>query len=243
MQRRWVENCIRASVHGTEARKEVCCQSGNIGASFAQRRYRDSKHVETEIKVLTETSRCDCFRKVGIGERHQASVHAKRIGAAKPLEGALFDHAQQLSLHAGGKRGDFVEDNCATLRHFEAALLASDGAGKGSALVAKKFGFDELSRKAGAINFQKWSVATRAVLMNPACELIFSSSALAGNEQRGRRLGELSGKLKNTNRGRIGSDPFKAQRDRSRVVRCCLACGRVVCRHRASGIALMRCAG
>src|SRR4029077_19765085 len=99
--------------------------------------------------------------------------------------------------------------------------------------VAKKLRFNELSRKAGAINFQKWSVAPGPVLMNPASELIFSSSALAGNEQRGRRLGELGGKLKNTNRGRIGSDPFKAQRGRFHVVRCCLARDRVVCRHRS----------
>src|SRR5580704_12037439 len=233
MQRRWVENCIRASVHGTEARKEVCCQSGNIGASFAQRRYRDSEHVETEIKVLTEPAHCDCFRKVGIGESHEACAHAKRIRAAKPLESALFDHTQKLSLHTRRQRGNFVEDNCATLRHFEAALLASDGAGKGSAFVAKKLLFNELGWKAGAINFQKWSVATRAVLMNPARKLIFSSSALAGNEKSSGRLGELGGKLENTNRGGIGSDPLKAQRDRFRILRCCLARGRVVCRHRS----------
>src|ERR1700722_14956561 len=233
MQSRWVEHCIRASVHRAEARKEVRCQSGNIGASFAQRRYWDSEHVETEIKVLTESARCDCFRKVGIGERHEACVHAKRIRAAKPLEGALFDHTQKLSLHTRRQRGNFIEDNCATLRHFEAALLASDGAGKGSALVAKKLRFDRLCGKAGAINFQKWSVATRAVLMNPARELIFSSSALAGNEEGGGRLGELGGKLENTNRGRIGSDPLKARRDWFHVLRCCLARGRVVCRHRS----------
>src|SRR5579862_9539523 len=233
MQSRWVENCIRASVHRAEARKEVRRQSGNIGASFAQRRNRDSEHVETEIKVLTESARCDCFRKVSIGERHEARVHAKRIRAAKPLESALFDHTQKLSLHAARERGNFVEDDCATLRHFETALLASDGAGKGSALVAKKFGFDEFSGKAGAINFQKWSVATGAVLMNPARELIFSRAALARNEQRGRRFGELGGKFKNTKGGGIGSDPFKAQHERFRIVRWCLARGRVVCRHRS----------
>src|SRR5579862_8742530 len=233
MQSRWVENCIRASVHGAEARKEVRRQSGHIGASFAQRRNRDSEHVETEIKVLTESARCNCFRKVGIGERHEACVHAKRIRAAKPLESALFDHTQKLSLHTRRQRGHFVEDNCATLRHFEAALLASDGPCESSALVAKKFGFDEFSRKAGAINFQKRRVATRAVLMNPARKLIFSSSALAGNEKSSGRLGELGGKLENTNRGGIGSDPLKAQRDRFRILRCCLARDRVVCRHRS----------
>src|SRR6202041_1400422 len=167
------------------------------------------------------------------GESHEARIHAKRIGAAKPLEGALFDHAQQLSLHAGRKRGDLVEDDCAALCHFEAALLASNGASERPALVSEKFGLDEFGRKAGAINFQKRRVATRSVLMNPSRELIFSRAALAGNEERGGRLGELGGKLKNTKRGGVSSDPLKARRDWFHVLRCCFARGRVVCRHRS----------
>src|SRR5580700_6974348 len=152
MQRCWIEHRIWASVHRPETRKEVSCQCRNIGAAFAQRWNRDSEHVEAEIEVFAEPACCNCSGEIGIGESHEARIHAKRIGAAKPLEGAFFDDAQKLCLHTGRQRSDFVEDNCATLRHFEAALLASDGAGKGSALVAKKFGFNELSRKAGTIN-------------------------------------------------------------------------------------------
>ena len=244
MQRRRIERRIRATVHRAEAREEVSSESRNIAATFAQRRNWNRKHVQAEKKIFAEATRCNGFRKIGIRERHQARVHAQRIRAAQPLEGALFDHAQQLGLHTGRQRGDFVENDRAALRHFEAALLACDSTSKCAALVAKKFGFDKLSRKAGAINFQKGRVATRPVLMNPARELIFSRAALAGDQQRGGRLGELGGKLKNTKRGGISSDPFKAQREP--VSRRAVLVSRVAASYAvigASGIALMRCAG
>src|ERR1700722_11924907 len=118
MQCRWIEHCIRASVHRPETRKEVRCQCGNIGAAFAQRWNRDSEYVEAEIEVFAEPACRNCSGEIGIGESHEARVHAKRIRAAKSLEGALFDHAQEFGLHARCQCSDFVEYNCATLRHF-----------------------------------------------------------------------------------------------------------------------------
>src|ERR1700739_2684143 len=162
-------------------------ESGDIGAALAQRRNWHGKNIEAEGEVFAESAGCDSFREIGVGKGHEARVHAKRVCAAEPLKGALFDHAQELGLHAARERGGFVEDDRAALRHFEAALLASDGAGEGAALVAEKFGFDEFGRKAGAINFQKRRVATWSVLVNPACQLILSSATLAGDEQGGGR--------------------------------------------------------
>src|SRR6202030_2504455 len=198
-------------MHRAEAREEVRDESGNIGAAFAQRRNRSGKNMEAEVEVFTESACCNGFREIGVGEGHEARVHAKRVCAAEPLEGALFDHAQELGLHAWSECGDFVKDDRAALRHFQAALLASDGTGEGAALVAEKFGLDEFGRKAGAINFQKRRVATRSVLVNPARELILSSATLPGDEQGGGRLGELGGELKNAKRGGIGGDPFETR--------------------------------
>ena len=208
-------------------------ESGNIGAALAQRRHRDSQHVQAEKKIFAESAGCDGFREIGIGERHQARVHAQRLRAAQPLEGALFEHAQELGLHAGRERGHFVEDDRAALRHFEAAGLARHRAGESAAFVAEKFGFDELGRKAGAINFQKGRVAARAVLVNPARELIFARTAFAGDEQRGGRLGELCGELENATRGGIGGDPGNV---RAAVSRRAVVVSRVAassCRHRS----------
>ena len=83
----------------------------------------------------------------------------------------------------------------AGLRHFQAAEFARDGAGEGAALVAEKFGFDQFGRQAGAINFQERSVVARAVLVNPARELIFAGAAFAGDQHGGGGVGDFVGKF------------------------------------------------
>ena len=113
----------------------------------------------------------------------------QRFRSAQTLEAALFEHAEQLGLHAGGKRGDFVEDDRSGLRHFQAAGFARNGAGECAALVSEQFGFDELGRQAGAINFQERCIVARAALVDPARELVFARAALAGNQDSGGSAG------------------------------------------------------
>ena len=107
----------------------------------------------------------------------------------------------------GSERGHFVEDDRSALRHFQPARLARDGAGKRAALVAKKFGFDQLRGQAGAIDFQKGRVAARAVLVNPARKLIFARAAFAGDQKRGGGVGNLFGDFEDALRRGIGGDP------------------------------------
>ena len=176
------------------SRARKCAASGaNIVAALAQRRHGNREHVQPEEKILAEAAGGDRAGQIGIRERHQARVHAQRFGAAEALEGALLEHAQQLRLHSGSERRDFVEHDGAALRHLEASRLARHGAGERAALVAKKLGFDKLRRQAGAIDFQERRVAARAALVNPARELIFAGAAFAGDQQRGGGFGELFG--------------------------------------------------
>ena len=93
---------------------------------------------------------------------------------------ALRARATVLPAVAGASARHFVEHNRAALRHFEPARLARHRARKRAALVPKKFRFDKFRRKARAINLQEGSIAPRAMLVNPARQLIFAGAALAG---------------------------------------------------------------
>src|ERR1700680_4474177 len=98
----------------------------------------------------------------------------KRFRAAEPLESAFLQNAQQLALRAGRKRRDFVENDGAASAQLEAAELALDGASKCAEFVAEEFAFHQIWWEAGAINFQKRSVAPGAQFMNEAGEMIFA---------------------------------------------------------------------
>ena len=197
----------RAAVNGAEPRQKMRSQRRNIRPALAQRRNGNRQHVQAEKKIFAETSGGDRFGQIGIGERHQARFHVQRFGAAQAFECALFEHAQQLCLHAGRERRHFVEHDRSALRHFQAAGFARDRAGERAAFVAEKFGFDQLGRQAGAVDFQKGSIVARAAFMNPARELIFPRAAFAGDQNRGRGVGDFFGEFENAPRSGIGRDP------------------------------------
>ena len=129
---------------------------------------------------------------IGICERDQARVHAQRVRAAEALEAALFEHAQQLGLNAGSERGHFIEHDRAALREFEAAGLRRDAPVNAPFSWPNNSDSTSSGGKAGAINFQKWRIVTRSLLVNPARELIFARAAFAGDENSGSGTGDFA---------------------------------------------------
>ncbi len=182
-------------------------ECANVFAPRAQRRHFDHQHIEAEEKVFAEAACGHGALEIGVRERDQTRVHAQRIGAAKALEAALFEHAQQLGLNAGSERGDFIENDRAALREFEAAGLRRDGAGERAFLVSEEFRLDELGWKAGAIDFQKWRVMARPLLVNPARELIFARAAFAGDENSRSRASHFAGEIEHALRCGARADP------------------------------------
>ena len=63
----------------------------------------------------------------------QASIDLKTIGSFR----LFLQDAEVFSRKVRREFADFVEKNGTAFGHFEAAGLASDGSGEGSALVAK----------------------------------------------------------------------------------------------------------
>ncbi len=63
--------------------------------------------------------------------------------AADPFDFPLLQHPQQRHLRFGGQVGDFVEQDGATVRRFEAAETPLQRAGKRALLVAEQLRGDE----------------------------------------------------------------------------------------------------
>jgi hypothetical protein len=85
-------------------------------------------------------------------------------------------------LRAGRQCGNFVKDNGASSAQLQAAELALNGAGECAEFVAEELAFHQIWRKAGAVNFQKRSVATGAKFMDEARQMVFAGSAFAADE-------------------------------------------------------------
>ena len=68
-------------------------------------------------------------------------------GAAQPIEGALLESAQDLSLKRQRQLANLVEEDGAALSELELARLALHRAGECPALVAEQFGLEQCSRE------------------------------------------------------------------------------------------------
>ena len=129
------------------------------------------------------------------------------FGTAQAFESALFEDAQKFRLHAGGERCNFVEDDGSGLRHFQAAGFARDSPGERAAFVAEQFGFDELGRQAGAINFQEWRVVPWAALMDPARELVFAGATFTCDQHGCGGAGNFFGEIEDPPGRGVGCNP------------------------------------
>src|SRR5205823_14814624 len=119
-----------------------------------------------------------------------------RVRIADTLEFALLQHAQQLRLQRGAHRPDFVQEEGALVRLFEASLASAHGAGERAAHMTEQLGFEQRLRNGAAVDRNEAIRAARAVVMNGARGELFSRSRLASDQDGARRRGHGLEQLK-----------------------------------------------
>src|SRR5258708_32143110 len=104
-----------------------------------------------------------------------------------------------------------MEEDGAAPAEREAAELARESAGEGSALVAEEFALDKLRGQTGAIDFQKGRIAAGTQLMDDTRKIILARAAFAGDEESRWRGGDFLRELEQTQRRRGCRDPWQAR--------------------------------
>src|SRR5579872_4203533 len=74
---------------------------------------------------------------------------------------SVLQHLQQLRLHSRFELGDFIEEQRAAVRHFDAPRFRDIGASKSSALIAEQFALKQRARDRRAVYLHKRSVSPR----------------------------------------------------------------------------------
>src|SRR5712664_1020209 len=208
--------CIGAGMDGANGHEKMIGKRQYIGAAFAEWRNHESENVEPEIKIFAEAAGFHSGRKINVGEGDKARFDAQGFRAAEAFKRALLQNAQELALRSRRKRGDFIENDGAVAAELETAELALDRAGKSAALVAEEFAFDQLRRKAGAINFQERRIAARAELMNQAREVVLTGATFTGDQESCRSDRDFRSEFKETERCGICADPRQSFRGHCR---------------------------
>src|SRR5260370_29487418 len=182
-ERRITQLRIGAAVNRANGQKEMIGERQNIGAALTKRRNLKGKNVQPEKKIFAKAAGLHGGGKIDVGESDEASFDTQGFRASEAFERALLQNAQKFSLRSGRERGNFIENDGAVAAELETAEFALDRTGKSAAFVPEEFAFDQLGRKAGAVDFQERRVASRSELMNQAREVVLARAAFTSDEE------------------------------------------------------------
>ncbi len=138
---------------GRPSRRAHCWAKCSASAGMSSTRsrsggIRDRKDVEAVVQIAPERSVLDHALEIAVRRRHDAHIHALSPRAAKALELALLQDAQQLGLHFHRDVADLVEEQRAAVRQLEPARPARDRARERALLVSEQLALEQ-ARRAG----------------------------------------------------------------------------------------------
>ncbi len=117
-----------------------------------------------------------------IGGRDHAHIHFEFRLAAQAAHLRILQNAQQLGLRRHRHFADFIEQQRAVLRHFEAAGAALRRAREGAFFVAEQLAFNQRFRQRRAVDGDERALTARAKRMYRPRHHLLSSAALAGDQ-------------------------------------------------------------
>jgi hypothetical protein len=114
-----------------------------------------------------------------------------RARRAHRPELAFLQHAQQLDLEGRAGVADLVEKDGAAVGLLEAAAAVFIGAGEGAALVAEKFGFEQLVGQRAAVLDDEGLVGAPAAVVDGARQHFLAGARFAADQHREVERGDL----------------------------------------------------
>ena len=168
-----------AHLHG-----EMLRQKERVAVAMAQRRHVHHVKAEPVQKVGAKRPGRGQGAQIGVGRPDHAQVGAQGLVAADALEFAVFDKTQQFFLHARRHRANFIQQQRAPVRAFEAADVAAGGAGKRPGFVPEQLALEQGFGNRRAVELDKRAAPARRQKVQALGGQFFAGAALAENQHR-----------------------------------------------------------
>ena len=165
-------------------------QHRDVVGPIPQGRHLDRDHVDTPEKICAKRARGHEHCQVFVGGEDHPGIDRMRARAAHRLEPQILKDSEQFHLHRRRRSGNLVEKDSAAVGLQEFPVAVGGGAGEGAGNMAEKFAFQKRLAEAATRHFHKPSLAAAAHPVHLAGHERFARSALSGDEQGGRRIGE-----------------------------------------------------
>ena len=110
---------------------------------------------------------------------------------------------QELRLELCAHFADFIEKNGSRVGLFKLSDLIIKRTRKGTALVAKQFGFEQLMRQGRAIDFDEWPVLASAMAMDEVRHDFLTDAGFSKDQNRNIRAGNPANDARHAQHFRI----------------------------------------
>ena len=123
----------------------------DVHLPFGEAWYLDREDIDPVIEVSAEGTVIDARLNVLVGGADKAEINIDLVIAANPLNGAVFQYAQQLGLQRQRHIADLIKEQGSAVCEFDPAFARLVGAGEGAFLMTEDFGFQQFGRDRCAI--------------------------------------------------------------------------------------------
>ncbi len=173
------------------ARDQFVDQQRDVLDPLAQRRQLDGELVEAVVEIVAQPPLGHPLLEVVAGGGDHPHVDRPRQVAARALEAALLQHAQQAHLQLGRQVGDLVDVQGAAGGQFQATLAAGDGAGQRAGLAAEQLAFQQLRIDGRAADRHEGKLATAGMVVQVARHHFLAAAGLAEQQHADLGAGDL----------------------------------------------------
>src|SRR5260370_3440799 len=158
---------------------EILNQHRNIFLSFPQRRHLNRKNVEPVKQVATKGAGSDGCPQVTVRGCNHSNICLDGSSSADTFKFVFLQNTQDSDLGLEGKLSDFIEEDCASLRHFEPAQAPLQRSGKAAFLMSKQFEGDQITRYGSAVTAHKCARRAMRTPVNSPRDKLLACPGLA----------------------------------------------------------------
>ena len=182
-------------------------QQADVADAFTEWRDPNLEDVQPIVQILAERLGKHVIKEETIRRRDHSNVDsAPHSDTAHTLNLAGFQESQEQALHAKAHLPDFIEEYGSSLRVLQQADAIAIGARETSALVAKKFGFEEAVGNGRAVDCNHRAAAAPASGVNQSRGDFLSDPAFPRDQNLGVGSSRILYRLKKLGNRRTGTD-------------------------------------
>src|SRR5262249_42371231 len=153
--------------------------------TFAQRRYLNGHLADPIEQIFAKLISPDLLAQIAIGGANDARIDGNLLAPTDSLDDALLKEPQELHLQRQRHVADLVKEQRSALSQFDLALDLPHRTRKGALLVSEEFAFQQGLGYGPAIDNDKRSIASRALVVNRLSQQLLASPALSQQQHGG----------------------------------------------------------